>query len=81
MTAKIIGEHNERQYEKENIHRVSHKQPSGDAGTKRNKTSENTQRSSAAHSRVGTHSHISMAPQSNVQSKSNYQIWLLELNL
>lgn len=63
MTAKIIGEHNERQYEKENnMHRMSHKQPSGDAGSKRNKTSENTQRNSQNHSRVGTHTHISMVP-------------------
>jgi hypothetical protein len=59
VTAKIIGEHNERQLEKENMHRLSHKQPSGDGGLKRNKTSEHTQRSSAVHSRGGTHSHIS----------------------
>ena len=62
-TKKIIGEHNERQVEKENM-RQSHKQPSGDIGlgSKRNKTSENSQRNSTAHSRVGTHGHITMAP-------------------
>ena len=55
------------------MQRIITKQPTptaGDAGLKRNKTSENTQRQSVIHSRGGTHSHIQQLVQSSIHTKS-----------